>query len=125
MKSRMLMPIPRSLPAGAAAATAFISVPSCSTTLVAFDTTLLLQTLLAELRERAIRLFQREPHPAHDALGLGELDLAIVDDLYVVSPRVAERAVRRARHLDARILERSPDRRLVVDDEAEMPLAVD
>src|SRR3954453_3910450 len=33
MKRRMLMPIPRSLPAGAAAATAFIPVSSCSTTL--------------------------------------------------------------------------------------------
>ena len=73
----------------------------------------------------------RAPAPSSRARGpsragrvrLRELDLAVVDDLQVVAPRVAERAVRRARQLDARSLERGAHRGLVVDDEPEVPLA--
>ena len=55
---------------------------------------------------------------------LRELHVAVVDDLHVVAPRIAERAVRRARHRDARGFERGAHGLLVVDDEAEVPLAV-
>jgi GTP-binding protein len=82
-------------------------------------------SLLAELRERTLRLPELEAHAAQHALRFRELDLAVVDDLHVVSPRIAERAVRRARHVDTRSLERGAHRRLVVDDEAEVPLAID
>ena len=71
------------------------------------------------------RLLERQAHRAQYLRRLRELHLAVVDDLHVVAPRVVERAVRRARHRDARGFQRSAHRLLVVDDEAEVPLAVD
>ena len=74
---------------------------------------------------RLLRLLELEPQCPHHLRRLRELDLAVVDDLHVVSPRVAERAVRCARQRDARRPKRRANRRLVVDDEPEVPLAID
>src|SRR6266446_2662429 len=58
--------------------------------------------LRPQLRERPLRLFELEAHRAQYLRRLRELHVAVADHLHVVPPRVAERAVRRARHRDAR-----------------------
>src|SRR5262249_47566363 len=56
-----------------------------------------------------------EAHALEDALGLRELDVAVVDDLPVVAPRVEE--VVGADHADARVTGAPHHFRLVVDHE--------
>ena len=49
------------------------------------------EPLLGQLAPRVLGLLEAvEAHPAQHRLGLGELDLAVLDDLDVVAPRVAE-----------------------------------
>jgi SAM-dependent methyltransferase len=57
------------------------------------------EPLAAKLGERALALLERaRAHPVEDLRRLGELDLAVVDDLHVVAPGVDE--VERSRRLD-------------------------
>src|SRR4029077_20760055 len=81
------------------------------------------EPLRAELVEGPLRLLEAgEPHPVEDPRRLGELDVAIVDDLPVVAPRVEEVVVRE--HLRARG-PRTLERLLAaVDDEADVAGAV-
>ncbi len=60
-----------------------------------------------------------EPHSAEDAVRLRELDVAVVDDLPVVPPRVEE--VVRADHAHACLARPADDFRLVVHDEPVVP----
>src|SRR4029453_4197787 len=56
----------------------------------------LCQTLTAQLGDGRVGLVEsREAHPREDGRGLRELDLAVVDDLEEVSPRVGEGERRR------------------------------
>src|SRR5262249_6333866 len=83
------------------------------------------QTFLAELCEGLLGLRElREAHPAQDLGRLRELDVAVVNDLDEVAPRVEEVEAAPRLDLDAGLLERAAGRLLVVDDEAEMPMSV-
>src|SRR5919197_2359430 len=83
------------------------------------------ETLGAKLFLRLVRLLQiTKAHAVQDVVGFRELDLAVLDHLDVVAPRIAE--VDRAARLDvdARVLQSAARRLLVVDDEAEVPVRV-
>ena len=62
-----------------------------------------------------------EAHRPQHRRRLAELDLAVVDDLDVIAPRIVE--VERTGRADAHagVMQRRPDRLLVVDHEAEVP----
>ena len=66
--------------------------------------------------------FELQAHPAKDLRRLRELDVAVLDDLDVVAPRVSERVA--AEDLDAGLAGGGEHRGAVVDDEAEVALAV-
>jgi hypothetical protein len=83
------------------------------------------QAALPELAQRAVALGQSIQLHALEHLGrLGELDVAVVDDLDVVAPRVAELETAAAGHRHARIRERGADCVAVLDDEAEVAAVV-
>src|SRR5206468_6922028 len=83
------------------------------------------QALLAELRERPIRLVQAvQAHAAKDIWRLRELDVAVVHDLDVVAPGVEEVEPAARLDLDAGGYERLARRLFVVDDEAEVACVV-
>src|SRR2546430_126121 len=96
---------------GAAAA------PGASSTARTSRTSLVRKALGAQLGERALALLQpADAHPLEDPAGLRELDVAVVDDLEVVAPRVAEVVV--AEHFRARLPCRRERRLAIVDDQA-------
>src|ERR1700758_4366904 len=79
----------------------------------------------AQLGLRTLALLQAaDAHRLRDAGRLRELDVAVVDRLDVVSPRVAEVERGRVRDPDAGRIELGPEGLLVVDDEAEMAIGV-
>src|SRR5919197_5668047 len=83
------------------------------------------ETLGAKLFLRLVRLLQiTKAHAVQDVIGFRELDLAVLDHLDVVAPRISE--IDRAARLDvdARLLQGAARGLLVVDDEAEMPMRV-
>src|SRR5436190_15541012 len=82
------------------------------------------EPFVAELSLRPIGLLQLEAHAAEDLGRLRELDLAVVDDLHLVSPRVVEVEPGWGRHAYAGVDERAPGGLLVVDDETEVPCGV-
>ena len=61
-----------------------------------------------------------EAHSTDHGRGLGELDVAIVDDLNLVAPRVEEVEPRARQDLDRVRLEDCSGRGLVIDDETEV-----
>jgi uracil-DNA glycosylase len=86
----------------------------------AFRDALVRQALGAELAESPPALRQPgQTHAGQDAIGLRELDLAIVDDLPVVSPRVAE--VVATQELGTRGSCRLERRLAIVHDHADVP----
>src|SRR6185437_11573133 len=79
------------------------------------------QALVAELFKRLIGLAQvGQAHTAKDLGRLRELDVAVVDDLNVVAPGVAEVEPAAGLQFDAGVNQRLAGRLLVVDDEAEV-----
>ena len=77
------------------------------------------------LRARPRALRQAAQVHGREHLGrLGELDVAVLDDLDVVAPRVDEVEPAAGQDLGARLLERLAQRRAVVDDEAEVAVLV-
>src|SRR3954463_9212796 len=77
------------------------------------------EVLGSQLVERRFGLSELEAHPREHAIRLRELNLVVLHDLDVVAARIAE-VEPRAQHLDTGLLERIPDRLLVVDDEPEV-----
>ena len=69
-------------------------------------------------------LERREPHAAQHRGSLRELDVAVVDDLHAVAPRVAEVEAAAREDRDAGASSAAPRGLAVVDDEAEMALGV-
>jgi len=65
-----------------------------------------------------------EPHPTQHVRRLGELDVVLADDLYPVTPGVAEIEERTRQRLDARRRQRAAHRVLVVDHETKMTAVV-
>src|SRR5262245_17142902 len=59
-----------------------------------------------------------------DLRGLGELNLAVVDDLELIAPGIADVEARRRGHRNARLDERITNRLLVVYDQAEVAVKV-
>ena len=83
------------------------------------------EPLLGQLRAARPRSSRaRQPHPAQHRRGLGELDVAVLDDLEVVAPRVANCRPRPRSRLDAGRLQGRPHRLAVVDDEPEVAAVV-
>ena len=67
------------------------------------------EPLLGQLAPRVLGLLEPvQPHAAQHRLGLGELDVAVLDDLEVVAPRVAELQAAPAPRLDRRPPSRPP-----------------
>src|SRR5437763_9206631 len=80
---------------------------------------LIREVLGSQLVERRFGLPELEAHPREHAIRLRELDLVVLHDLDAVAARIAE-VEARPKHLDTGLLERIPDRLLVVDDEPEV-----
>src|SRR5215469_17867834 len=81
--------------------------------------------LVLKLLDRARVLRQmREPHAAQHVRRLGELDVVVADDLYAVTPGVAEIEEPAGQRMDARRRQRAAHRVLVVDHETEMTAVV-
>jgi hypothetical protein len=79
------------------------------------------KALLAQLCERGRTLVEvLEPHAPQHRRGLRELDLAVLDDLKAVPPRVAKVEEAARENLRTRLLESSSNGLLVVDDETEV-----
>src|SRR3954471_12941659 len=83
------------------------------------------QAFFAQLIKRLGPLLQvTESHPVQYPRGLGELDVAVVDDLDQVSPRIAEVEEPSPGDLHPGLLECSADSGLVIDHQAEVPGSV-
>src|SRR5262245_9947371 len=81
--------------------------------------------LVLELLDRALVLRQMgEPHPAQHVRRLGELDVVVADDLYSVTPGIAEIEEAAGERLDPRRRQRAAYRVLVVDHETKMTAVV-
>jgi hypothetical protein len=66
----------------------------------------------------------RKAHATQHVGRLGELDVVVTDYLHAVAPGIAEIKERTIEQANARCLECLAGRRLIVDDEAEMPAIV-
>src|SRR6266540_261556 len=83
------------------------------------------EALSTQLFDGALRLLEAvEAHAAQDLLRLRELDVAVVDDLDLISPRVEEIEPAPGRDRDTELAQTLAHGLLVVDDEAEVTLAV-
>src|SRR5262245_23887231 len=81
------------------------------------------EVLGAQLLERVLGFLEPvEPHALEDARSLRELDLAVVDELPAVAPRIAE--VVRADDLDTARTQAAHGLLEVVDDEPDVPAVV-
>jgi hypothetical protein len=80
--------------------------------------------LVGKLALRFVALAGVETHRGHDMWRLGELDVAVLDDLEPVAPWVEEIEKRPGQQLAARRLDKRADLRGIIDHEPEMPAPI-